>query len=275
MSSADYIKLSDGARLAFRLYDFTDPWKSASTVLLIHGNSESGLAWNRWVPALARSHRLLLPDVRGFGDSDAMPESYRWTPDILADDFVALLDAQKIERVHVIGCKIGGTIAMNLAARHADRVSSLVLLGSPVSGDEIIAQGSPIELVRREGVGAWAGRSMSARLGPTLPPEAHNWWTDYMGRTASSTQLGFMRDLANFDVRPLLQDIRCSTLVVAPQAATLLGSADDVARWQKTIPHSELLLVESGGYHIAIVAAEVLVPKVAAFLASQDGQQQV
>ena len=59
----------------YRVDDFTDPWRNARTVLMLHGNAESGLAWYAWVPKLARQHRVVRPDMRGFGASTAMPRT--------------------------------------------------------------------------------------------------------------------------------------------------------------------------------------------------------
>ena len=72
--------------MRYRVDDFTDPWSSPQTVLLLHGNAESGAAWYRWVPILGRHYRVVRPDVRGFGESTAMPREYPWTLDALIDD---------------------------------------------------------------------------------------------------------------------------------------------------------------------------------------------
>jgi len=40
----------------YEIDDFTDPWHRPETILLLHGNAESGLAWHAWVPALARHY---------------------------------------------------------------------------------------------------------------------------------------------------------------------------------------------------------------------------
>jgi pimeloyl-ACP methyl ester carboxylesterase len=57
----------------YQVDDFTDPWRSPQTILLLHGNAESSLAWYAWVPKLAREYRVVRPDMRGFGQSTATP----------------------------------------------------------------------------------------------------------------------------------------------------------------------------------------------------------
>ena len=76
----------------YEVDDFTDPWRQPETILMLHGNAESGLAWYAWVPALARQYRVVRPDMRGFGQSTPMPRDYPWTLDRLIEDFCLLMD---------------------------------------------------------------------------------------------------------------------------------------------------------------------------------------
>src|SRR5205085_6342331 len=96
--------------LHYEVDDFTDPWHRPDTILMLHGNAESGLAWYGWVPALARQYRVVRPDMRGFGQSTPMPRDYPWTLDRLIDDFCLLMDNLRIDRFHLVGadCPLRG-----------------------------------------------------------------------------------------------------------------------------------------------------------------------
>ena len=107
--------------------DYTDPWREPEAVLMLHGNTESGVVWYGWVPHLARRYRVVRPDMRGFGASTPMPRDYPWTIDAMIDDYVTLMQSLGIARVHLIGAKLGGTIARCFAARFPERVYSLSL----------------------------------------------------------------------------------------------------------------------------------------------------
>ena len=67
-------------------------------MLLLHGNAESGEAWNAWMPVLGRRFRVVRPDMRGFGQSTAMPLDYQWSVERIIDDFIALADQLGLER---------------------------------------------------------------------------------------------------------------------------------------------------------------------------------
>jgi 3-oxoadipate enol-lactonase len=238
--------------LYYAVDDFTDPWREAETILLLHGNAESGAAWYGWVPHLARHYRLVRPDMRGFGASTPMPRDHPWTLDELIDDFCALADTLGAARFHLVGAKIGGTIARAFAARRPQRVKSLAVVGTPPPRREAAEARVP-ELVaafEREGVEPWARRTMAGRLGSAFPPEGVEWWIRFMGRTAVSTQIGFMRTIAVADIRADLAKIACPTLVVTTQESGLASVAETRA-WQEQIAGSELLVLPGNSYHVA------------------------
>src|SRR4029079_5922339 len=74
---------SPGLEMHYEGDDFTAPWTNPETILMLHGNCESGAAWYGWVPHLAPHYRLVRPDMRGFGRSTPMPRDFPWTLDTL------------------------------------------------------------------------------------------------------------------------------------------------------------------------------------------------
>jgi pimeloyl-ACP methyl ester carboxylesterase len=98
-------------------------------VVLLHGWPQDGGMWAPVIDALARSHRVLAPDLRGFGHSGSPPGDY--SKRALAADVVDLLDAEGIERATVIGHDWGGWLAWLLALEHGERVTRFVSLDTP------------------------------------------------------------------------------------------------------------------------------------------------
>ena len=90
---------------------------SGPPVLLLHGWPQHWWCWRRVVKQL-RDYRLLIPDLRGFGWSEAPGSGY--SPTGFADDAVALLDALDITRAHVIGHDWGGFVGFLLGLHHSD-----------------------------------------------------------------------------------------------------------------------------------------------------------
>src|SRR5689334_11873389 len=175
------LQLEPGVELAYRVDDYTDPWREPATVLMIHGNNESNLAWYGWVPHLARHYAVVRPDMRGFGDSTPMPRDFPWTLDVVIDDYLRLMDHLGIDRFHLVGAKIGGVIGRAFAARKPDRVRTLTVVGSPppVRAD-LHTINERVKEVEEKGIEHWARRSMAGRLGSAFPKEGVEWWIQYM-----------------------------------------------------------------------------------------------
>lgn len=95
-------------------------------VLLIHGFPETWYEWRKAIPALSDRYRLIVPDTRGFGESDKPAGTYDRA--MLAADMVGVLDALDIERAAVVGHDWGGIIAFKLAIDHPERTTRLALM---------------------------------------------------------------------------------------------------------------------------------------------------
>jgi len=240
----------------YEVDDFTDPWSHPETVLMLHGNAESGLAWWRWVPKLSQHYRVVRPDMRGFGQSTPMPRDFPWTLDRLVEDFCLLMDHLAVDRFHLVGAKIGGTVARAFAARRPERVKTLTVVGSPPPFREGVAEKVPetVKMFEDHGVEYWARQNMANRLGSTFPKEGFEFWVKYMARTALSTQLGFMPTIACADIRADIPKIKCPTLVVTTEESGL-GSVASMRAWQEQIAGSELVVFPGNSYHVAATHA--------------------
>ncbi|OLB99948.1 MAG: hypothetical protein AUI15_08035 [Actinobacteria bacterium 13_2_20CM_2_66_6] len=100
-------------------------------VLLLHGFPETSRAWRKQIPALAKSFRIVAPDLRGFGASEKPKAIAAYRTSVVADDVVALIRAFGAERAHVVGHDWGGGVAWAVAALHPEVVDRLVVLNCP------------------------------------------------------------------------------------------------------------------------------------------------
>ncbi|HEV2235140.1 MAG TPA: alpha/beta fold hydrolase [Ktedonobacterales bacterium] len=101
-------------------------------VVLVHGNISSALFFQELLLALPWEYRGLAPDLRGFGETEAVPiDATRGLGDF-ADDLAALLAALNIWQAHFVGWSMGGGAVMQLLISHPELVRSLTLI-DPVS----------------------------------------------------------------------------------------------------------------------------------------------
>jgi pimeloyl-ACP methyl ester carboxylesterase len=109
-----------GCKLAYDLRGEGPP------VLLIQGVGVHGDGWTPQTEALAARFRCITFDNRGMGRSQ--PADGTITVEQMADDALAILDAEKVEAAHVVGHSLGGLIALRLALEARSRVRSLTLM---------------------------------------------------------------------------------------------------------------------------------------------------
>ncbi|WP_433264663.1 alpha/beta fold hydrolase [Micromonospora vinacea] len=115
----------NGASIAY------DEAGTGSPVVLLHAGIADRRMWRGQVSALAARHRVIVPDLRGYGDSELPP-----APFAHHDDVAGLLDALDLPRAALVGCSFGGAVAIDTALAHPDRVSALALFDTAVSGNE-------------------------------------------------------------------------------------------------------------------------------------------
>jgi pimeloyl-ACP methyl ester carboxylesterase len=111
-----YFAGRDGARLAYRELGEGRP------LILIHGYLGSGTAMIRTGMAervAARGHRVILPDMRGHGDSAKSHDAAAYPPDVLADDGLALIEHLGLTGYDLAGYSLGGRTVVRILARGA------------------------------------------------------------------------------------------------------------------------------------------------------------
>src|SRR5258707_8180395 len=101
--AVDKFTTSDGVKLAYYIDDFTDPWRQADTLLLLHAAVGHAKRFYAWVPGLCRHYRVVRLDLRGHGASDVPPESSRLDMDRLVADVPQPLAPLRVEPPPIVG----------------------------------------------------------------------------------------------------------------------------------------------------------------------------
>jgi len=106
---------------------------STEWVTFVHGAGGSSSIWYKQLREFKQHFNILLLDLRGHGKSkpnikDAFNDKY--TFEVITNDILEVIDAEKIERSHFIGISLGTILIRNLAERYPERVSSMIMGGA-------------------------------------------------------------------------------------------------------------------------------------------------
>lgn len=115
------VTVADGTKIHYQRFGRPD----GEPLLLIQGLGADSGSWVLQRFPFGKNFRCVAPDNRGAGRSEAPPGPYDL--EVMANDVIAVLDAEGIESAHVVGVSMGGILAQILSVRHPERVRSLVL----------------------------------------------------------------------------------------------------------------------------------------------------
>ena len=100
---------------------------SGEPLVLVHGYTGDITDWRHQLPVFAQSHRVLIVDNRGHGQSEAPPHRPGYTVEQMASDVQALTRELGFERFHLLGHSMGGAIVQEMALEAPERLLSLTL----------------------------------------------------------------------------------------------------------------------------------------------------
>lgn len=136
-------------------------------VVLLHGTPTWGYLFHKLLPVLERRHRVLVPDLMGYGFSDRSDRFAR-SVSRQAERLAAWLHAVGVDNASFVGHELGGAVALHHAAHHPERVDRLVLV------DSVAYDSFPIPLIHELGLPDAArkarGPGLTKRLAKALEP---------------------------------------------------------------------------------------------------------
>jgi 3-oxoadipate enol-lactonase len=245
----------DGVEIAY------DQWgrRDGPPVLLIQGLGTDSRGWALQRMAFGRRYRCFAPDNRGVGRTGPVPGPY--SLDQMARDAVAVLDAERVSRAHVIGASMGGVIAQIIGVLHPERTRSLVLACTSCRHHQW----------RRELLQEWAaavleGGSTAALgddglrwlVGPRLRKRFGMWLNILVRILLHADAEGFAAQVQAIletpdELRFELRHVRVPSLVItgSQDALTPIGDAEELA---EMIPHAQLVELRGAAHGLMVEA---------------------
>ncbi|MGB8981172.1 MAG: alpha/beta hydrolase [Anaerolineales bacterium] len=241
-------------------------------VILLHGWLGSWGLWQETMAFLGRYYRTYALDFWGFGESGKKRETYA------VQDFVSLVD-QFMEQLGIVnaplvGHSMGGTVSLSVAIKYPQRVSKVVVVGSPIVGSSLAM---PLKLAGYRGIAFMLFNMMGAfRLAmrvasPVICRDER--FANMMDRDLSRTTLeSFLLSIASLrrtDLRPMLGQIKVP-------AMGMYGDRDVIVhprQWEpmlKGISHARIERFPSSGHFLMLEEPQSFGEKLKSFLDTSE-----
>ena len=224
-----------------------------SPLVLLHGYPLDHHLWDDVVPLLEDTFDLILPDLRGFGESTTVDTPY--TMDDYASDVVGLLDQLGIQKAAIVGHSMGGYVALAFARLYPDRVSGLGLVSSQVLADppdRKEARYKSAAEVSEKGIdGVVATMTPKFTSDEQLQAFAH----ETMERQQPAAYIGALRAMAErMDSTSLLPSFTFPVVIIHGNADALIP-ADRAREVKAALPQAHLVEIDRAG-HIPMIEAK-------------------
>ena len=239
-------------------------------LLLVHGLGSSSRDWEKQIGYFADRYRVIVFDVRGHGKSGKPPGPY--SIPLFATDTAKMLKALEVGPAHVVGISMGGMIAFQLAVSQPGMVRSLVIVNS---GPEFIVR------TFKERMQVWQrffivrllgmrkiGKVLSKRLFPKAEHEELR--AVFVERWAENDARAYreaMRAIIGWSVADQIENIRCSTLVLASDGDYTPVAAKKA--YVKRMAMAELVVIEDARHALPAEKPEEFNAAIEAFLVEQ------
>jgi len=258
-----------GCTLSWSLTDLTPPWLTApETIVMHHGIGANRDIFAGWLPALIHTHRILRFDMRGHGDSARPDPAAEIDIDRLSDDLFAVMDAAGVERAHLVGESIGGTIVLNAALRAPERVRTLTVSNGAHLGASIQSVAGWKRMIEDDGMAGWSRFMMRSRFHDgAISGDMWRWFEAQQATACPDTVLRMLGALVGADLAGRLSELRPPLLLLHPDGSPFIP-VSVMAGFRDLVPGARLHVIGSARHGLPFSHATVCARLLADFIAS-------
>lgn len=246
-------------------------------LLLVHGYPLNRQMWAPQILGLSRVARVIAPDLRGHGDSEAVPGPY--SMELFADDLAALLDSLEIQqKVICCGLSMGGYAVFAFQRKYPERIAALILTATRAADDTPQARAArdqAAELARRNQLDQIFEGMLPKLLSEGNYHENPELVEQVRSIMRNTSQEGVLGDLAGLkdrpDSRPSLPDIKVPTLILHG-ADDRIVPVTEAKEMLVSIPNSQLQIIPAAGHLLNLEQPEIFNRAVIGFLSTLESQ---
>ena len=253
-----HITAGDGVRL------YCEETGEGSAIVFMH---EYAGDWRTWEPQMrhfSRSHRCVTYSQRGYPPSDIPNDSGKYSQDRFRDDVIAVMDALKIDKAHVVGHSMGAATALHVGIRYPERSLSVTAAGCGYGSSADPRKVEEARAASRETGKMFASETMQAAAarygdGPTRQAQKNKdprGYAEFIKMLGEHSSLGHSLVMLNLQAkRPSLWEMEAELKKFAPPLLVLGGDEDewcvDASIYLKRIvPTAGLCVIPRSGHTI-------------------------
>ncbi len=215
-------------------------------LVLIHGFPLDSTSWSELAPLLEDKFDIILPDLRGFGQSTTVEAQYSMSD--MADDIAGLLDLLGIEKAAIAGHSMGGYVALAFAKKYPKRVSGLGLISSQSPADAPEGKERRYKTaadVAEKGVGVVA-EAMTPKL--SANPRVQAFVRSVIEKQSKEGVIGALKAMAEReDSTVILSSFKFPFVLIHGDADALIP-VDRAREIKSAIPSAELVELKGAGH---------------------------
>jgi pimeloyl-ACP methyl ester carboxylesterase len=235
-------------------------------ILFHHGIGASAGLWAAWFPALADAHRLVSFDMRGYGRSHIPAADFAWSLEQMVDDLFAVADGAGLQRFHLVGESIGGTVALAAALARPQRIATLTVSNGAHLGASIQRADAWQRQLDEGGVKAWSDAFLRDRFhDDALSADQRAWFAAQQEKWPRESILNALRVLIGTDLSARLKDIAQPTLLLHPDGSPFIP-VPVMAELHRLLPDAELNVIGHSRHGLPYSHATVCASLLRAFL---------
>jgi pimeloyl-ACP methyl ester carboxylesterase len=253
-----HIAAPDGTRLYY------EEVGTGSAVVFIHEYAGDYRTWEPQLRYFSRSHRCITLSQRGYPPSDIPNDPASYSQDIARDDIIAMLDALRIERAHIVGHSMGAYTALHVGMRVPQRCLSVTAAGcgwgslpDPKQSEAMKALAAETgRMFAEEGIASAAAKYADAPMRQAQKNKDPRGWAEFAKMLSEHSAVGHAHTMMNLQLkRPTLWEMEAELKRFTAPLLVIVGDEDEPCLegslfLKRTAPTAALMVIPRTGHTV-------------------------
>ena len=253
-----HITARDGTRLYY------EEAGQGTPVIFVHEYAGDYRTWEMQMRHFSRAHRCITYSQRGYPPSDVPADAAKYSQDIARDDVLALMDALKVEKAHVVGHSMGAYTALHVGIKAPKRCISVVAAGCGWGStpdvkkrEEMKALAAEVgKMFMNEGIAAAAAKYADAPMRQAQKNKDPRGYAEFARMLADHSAEGHAHTMLNLQLkRPTLWEMEAALKKFSVPLLVIVGDEDEPCIegsvfLKRIVPTAGLLVIPRSGHNV-------------------------